>query len=308
MATFNYRVDTEPMAHELSSVSNHVNGTTTAVVAMQTAIVVAEKKASDHICSNVNKGFYTLMRSQISQKIAKLQSDVNSHLMKLNQLKKNLLGIQSRMQRDYNMTSNRYLKLFNGLNANLKQRIFELDKPIINFALTEVEQITNRTKNLTATVPVSQIESLSASQKILVSNVKYHGLNVIDSMKYFLEDMSEQKVLTNKILLHNIRPTNSIISIPIIISESNHDKHNSKTTEISICNIEMSNNSTSSIINTIQNKFNFIEWKDEEKLEEEVISEFNKLVSKSSSSERIKTMAKKLFIENKYQTIKTIKL
>ena len=38
------------------------------------------------------------------------------------------------MQKDYNMIAGRYSKLFNGLNSNLKQRVFELDKPTIDFA------------------------------------------------------------------------------------------------------------------------------------------------------------------------------
>ena len=80
MATFNYTVDTKPMADEMRSVSRHVNATTDAVVAMQTAVIIAEEKAADHVCNNVNKGFYSLIRSQISQKMAKLQSEVDSHL------------------------------------------------------------------------------------------------------------------------------------------------------------------------------------------------------------------------------------
>ena len=180
MATFNYTVDTHPMAQEMGSVSNHVKATTTAVVAMQTAVVLAEAKAAEHVSDNVNKGFYTLIRSQISQKIARLQSVVDSHLMQLNQQKKQLLAIKGRMERDYNMISGRYLKLFNGLNSNLKQRVFELDKPITDFAIREVEKVSNRTKHLTATVPVSQLESLAISQKIIASNLKFRGLNVIN--------------------------------------------------------------------------------------------------------------------------------
>ena len=112
MATFNYTVDTNPMAQEIGSVSNHIKGTTTAVVAMQAAVILAEEKAADHVCTNVNKGFFTLIRSQISQKVAKLQSEVDSHLMQLNQQRKQLLSIKGRMERDYNMISNRYSKLF----------------------------------------------------------------------------------------------------------------------------------------------------------------------------------------------------
>lgn len=59
MANFNYTVDTKPMADEMRSVSRHVNATTGAVVAMQTAVIIAEEKAADHVCNNVNKGFYS---------------------------------------------------------------------------------------------------------------------------------------------------------------------------------------------------------------------------------------------------------
>ena len=201
MATFNYTVDTQPMAKEIGSVSNHLKGTTTAVVAMQTAVILAEEKAADHVCKNVNKGFFSLIRSQISQKAAKAQSEIDSLLMKLNQQRKQLLSIQGRLERDYNMISSRYLKLFNGLNMNLKHRVFELDKPAMNFAVKEVEKVSNRTKYLTATVPVTQLESLSVSQKIVASNVKYRGMKVIGSMTKFLSDMYAQKKLTDRILL-----------------------------------------------------------------------------------------------------------
>ena len=87
MPTFNYTVDTRPMADEISSVARHVNITTGAIVAMQAAVILAEQKAADHVCKNVNRGFHSLIRSQISQKMAKLQSEVDSHLMQLAQQK-----------------------------------------------------------------------------------------------------------------------------------------------------------------------------------------------------------------------------
>ena len=201
MAYIDCVVDTQPMAQEIDSVSNHIKGTTAAVVGMQAAVIKAEEEASNHVCENVNRGFYTLIHSQISQKIAKLKSEVDSHLMQLNQQRKQLLAIKSRMERDYNMISARYLKLFNGLNQNLQQRVFELDKPTIEFAVKDVDKITNRTRLLPGAVPVVQLESLEMSQRILASNIKYRGLSVINSMKRFLRDMYAQKRLTDQILL-----------------------------------------------------------------------------------------------------------
>ncbi|MDR1380983.1 MAG: hypothetical protein LBJ47_05825 [Tannerella sp.] len=304
MAYIDCVVDTNPMAAEISSVSNHIKGTTTAVVAMQTAVVLAEQKAADHVCDNVTKGFYALMRSQISQKIAKLQSEVDSHLMQLNAQRKQLLGIKTRMERDYNMISRRYLKLFNGLNQNLKQRVFELDRPTVDFAVREVEKVSNRTKYLTATVPVSQLESLAVSQKIIASNVKFRGLKVINSMTNFLADMSEQKKLTDRILLEKGTVENSTLSVPVVISECNFDKFDSKNIEVAVNNADLNKQTQFAIKNAVNSNIENIEWQASKEINREVKSEFSKYLSGSSGSKRIKDMANKLFMANSYQTIK----
>lgn len=304
MAYIDCVVDTSPMAAEINSVSNHIKGTTTAVVAMQTAVVLAEKEAADYVCDNVNKGFYTLIHSQISQKIAKLKSEVDSHLMQLKAQRKQLLAIKSRMERDYNMISHRYLKLFNGLNQNLKQRVFELDKPTIDFAVREVEKVSNRTKYLTATVPVSQLESLAASQKIIASNVKYRGLKVINSMSHFLADMAEQKKLTDRILLKKGYIEDSILSVPVVISECNFDKFDNKNIDVIVSNVQLNQYIQSTVKSAINQHIENLQWQNEREVNKEVKSEFSKYLSNSNSSQRVKDMANKLFMANNFQTIK----
>jgi hypothetical protein len=303
MATFNYTVDTKPMAEEIKSVSRHVNVTTGAVVAMQAAVIFAEEKAADHVCNNVNKGFYSLIRSQISQKMAKLQSDVDSHLMQLVQQKNALLSIKNRMQRDYNMIAGRYGKLFNGLNANLKQRVFELDKPTIDFAIKEVDKVSNRTKYLTATIPITQLESISLSQRIVASNIKHKGLNVIKSMRSFLFEMNTQKKLTDQILINDNKYTETAtIFIPIVIFECNRDKTDSKNVEITISDVELDNLSKSAIQNTAYAEINRVVWSQKTIPNPEIKSEFSKLISSSAKSQRVKDLAIKLFHSNNFQT------
>ena len=304
MATFNYTVDTKPMAEEIKSVSRHVNVTTGAVVAMQTAVILAEEKAADHVCNNVNKGFYSLIRSQISQKMAKLQSDVDSHLMQLVQQKNALLSIKTRMQRDYNMIAGRYGKLFNGLNANLKQRVFALDKPTIDFAIKEVDKVSNRAKYLTATFPISQLESISLSQRIVSSNIKNRALNVINSMRSFLFEMNAQKKLTDQILINDNRYTGTAtIYIPVVICECNRDKTDSKNFEVIISDAELDNFSKAAIQNTAYAEINQVEWLQKTTPNSEINSEFSKLISSSAKSQRVKDLAQQLFQSNNYQTI-----
>jgi hypothetical protein len=304
MASFKYTVDTKPMADEIGKVSNHVTATTGAVVAMQAAVVLAEKRAADLVCDNVNRGFYSLIRSQISQKTAKLQSEVDSHLMQLNQQKNALLAIKFRMQRDFNMISNRYTKLFNGLNSNLKQRIFELDKPTIDFAVKEIEKVSNRTKYLTASVSINQLESLTSSQKILTSIIKNKGAKVINSIKEFLSEMNAQKKLTDKILINDHRyVSDSKALIPIVVIESNFDNTSNKNLEIIISENQISQNTSQSIQNKIYSIISDFQWKNSTELDIDILSEFSKLNESSGTSQRIKDLTLNLFKSNNFETL-----
>lgn len=304
MSTFNFTVDTEPMAREINSVSRHVNTTTGAVVAMQTAVVIAEGKAANHICDNVNKGFYSLIRSQISQKMAKLASEVDSSLIQLVQQKKALLNIKNRMQKDYNMIAGRYIKLFNGLNTNLKNRVFELDKPTVNFAVKEVEKYSNRSKNLTSTVPISQLESINSSQKIISSNIKNQGANLIGVMKGFLTEYNKQKKLTNKILMNESSLIKSnLIYIPIIICESVLNNDNKKT-EISTTIEKFDKIVINSIKTEVNSKIDKLEWQELKLLEQNIQREINNLLNGFSKSQRVKNLIEKLSQSNVIQNLK----
>lgn len=307
MAIIDCTIDTEPMARELNSVGRHVNATTTAVVAMQTAVIAAEAKAADHVCKNVNKGFYSLIMSQLSQKVAKLQSEIDSHLMQLRRYKKQLLAIQQRMGRDYNMISERYLKLFNGLNTNLKHRVLELDRPAFDFAVKELDQISNRSLYLTSTVPVSQKESLVLSQRIIVSNMKSRGNRLIDSMRSFLLDMNEQNALNRRILLSGRRkPQDAGVSIPIIIAESNFDATH-KSYEVFVNNTQLGRDAQMAIRQAVDNNLGGFQWGGSSAGAKEVENEFNKMLAKSDANQRVKAMMSKLFGAATYQSLKETK-
>ncbi len=295
MATFNYTVDTVPMADEISRVSKGVNRTTGAVVAMQTAVVVSGEQAANRVCNNLNTGFYSLIRSQISQKTAKLKSEVDSLLMELVQQKNALLAIKNRMEIDYNLITSRYVKLFNRLNSNLRQRVFELDKPTTDFAVKEVDKLWNRTKYLTATIPVSQLESVSFSQMILASNVKKRGLNVINSMKSYLLEMNSQKKLTEKILINEegFRKSTKIY-MPLILWEYNREK-DSRTVDMAFPGQKMNNTAKSAVRNTVYDTISQHDLMQAFAPDAELTSEFSKLVSASSSPQRIKDLTMELF-------------
>ena len=164
MANFNFTVDTSPMASEMQSVSHGVNRVSGAVVAMQAAVIAAEKEGAEHVCQNVNKGFYSLMHSQISQKIAQLTSTVEAKLLELGQYAAALKNIQSHMTTDYNMISGRYTKLFKSINNNLEARVAELDMPVFKLVDRDAKLFESRRALNSGQFTVHQLESVLSSQ------------------------------------------------------------------------------------------------------------------------------------------------
>ena len=303
MAILNYQIDTQPLATEMDNVSRSVNSTKDAVLSMQEAVVAAEERASDLVCDNINRGFYSLIRSQISQKLAKHKSDVDAKTMLLSHQKRAMISIRNQMERDYTMISKRYTKLFNGLNSNLKTRVFELDKPLIDFAYHEIGKISNRTKYLTATIPITQLESISESQKIISSNLKKQVANAIYSIKDYIREMNAQdKIISQKLVNDKNIPGNNYM--PVAILESVPDRTGRAITEIVYPVGEMDGEMKNSISDKVYNNLSKMEWTEDNLAFAEVMSEFNKLLSASQKPDKVKETAMTLFRNCKYETAK----
>jgi hypothetical protein len=298
MASFSYTVDTMPMAEEMRSVSHHVDGTTTAVVAMQAAVIEAETIAADHICTNVNRGFYSLIRSQISQKIARLQSEVDSQLSQLKFQNLAVLAIRSRMERDYHMISARYLKLFNSLNKNLKSRVTALDRPAIDLAQNNVAKLNNRYLYLTTTVAVNQLESVSSSQRIISANIKKRAEAAILSLERFILEMNEQERLTSQILVKD-QPfwAAGPVYLPIAVYETKSAENNQEDVEIEIPLGDFKNASASALKNAAFSSAD-LSWMPNV-TGPEIKDQFHLLVASSGARKRIRETMIELFDRQK---------
>ena len=262
MANFTFTVDTNPMADSIDGVANHVDGTTAAVIAMQTAVVIAEQKGAEKICNNVNFGFYSLIRSQISQKIATHKSKADAKIMELQQQSVSLIGIKSRMEKDYQMLASRYTKLFEGLNKALRARIFELDRPTTNFVLKDVLPTANRTRRLSGSSSTTQVESIASSQMISVSNTKYNAMKNISSMQDFICSSENQKSLIGSILNKEsvTKPTEK--DIPVLISES--EGLNVRQSQWMITQPPLKKNTNSKIESHIYSSLSNLKWVDDD--------------------------------------------
>lgn len=215
-------IDTSELAREIDSVSSKVDQATTAVNTMNAAIVLAEKNAADKVCADVNQGFYTMLISQVTQKIAQQQSAANAHLLTLNQLKRRLISIQQRMERDYQRLVGRYQKLFTGLNQSLEQRIVTLDRPTMDFVSRDIAQSMNRINQLVSIAPTAQSEGITLGQKIVASNLKARAAMTINAMSSYLLEQERQDKALNRVMhtnqVENLKK--STIHLPVLCYES----------------------------------------------------------------------------------------
>lgn len=220
MADIRFTVNTRPMANEIQTVSHSVNRVSGAVVAMQAAVIAAEKDSAERICQNVNKGFYAMMHSQISQKIAQFTSIVESKLMELGQYAAALQNIQSRMQTDYNMISARYTKLFQSINNSLESRVAELDMPVFKLVDKDMKSLEGRALMNSAQFPANQLESVMFSQLLASSRMKSDAGNAITAMTRYIGDAAAEQRKSGRSMEDIAVESAEDIYIPVSIVES----------------------------------------------------------------------------------------
>ena len=287
MAHFNFRVDTGEMAESIQGVSRHVDGVTAAVVAMETAVILAEKEGSENICKNVNFGFYSLIKSQISQKLAKHKSEAEAKLMELQQQSSALLSIRGRMEKDFNMIASRYTKLFDSLNIGLRSRVFELDRPTTDFLHKDIAQIENRPKRLAGNPTTNQNESLTQYVAISVSNTKYNGLNNIRTMKEFVHGSESQRHLVESILGNDNIDRPQVLYAPVIVSEQCdlHVKQNTWSQSATPIGAE----ADSKIHSSVKDAISDFKWQSADyPSQNQIKREFNLRVLESEVPDRVK--------------------
>ena len=196
MATFNFNVDTDPMAERVDSASRRLNGITGAVTAMQAAVIAAEVKASKTICTEVEKGFYGLIESQISRKAIAAKNEMDSKLNVLVQLAKALDRIEQQMEKDFHMISRRYAKLFGSLNKALETRVKELDRPAMQLGDIKKKMIFGKLKDDSSLLLNTSGEALPIAQMALSGKLKQ---KTREAMRTLSGSVTENLSYTDKV-------------------------------------------------------------------------------------------------------------
>jgi len=193
----NIYVDTKPFDDSVENCNTNVNLLTGAVVATEAAQIASIDKNAQKVGKTIVEGFFGYIRSEISQQIAELTQGIESQLMHLRELSKAVVDKKRQMEGDFMRISSRYIKIFDDLNNELSNRIFELDKPTFVFK-KELDNLSIRTTNndLVNTVAIFGKESSELHSKISASIAKKRALDTLNKAKVFLW---QQKKLNNTV-------------------------------------------------------------------------------------------------------------
>jgi len=221
--TVNIEVDTTPFDSSVAGCNNSVNLLTGSVVATQAAQVASIDKNSKKIAGTIVDGFFGYIRSEISQQVMELAQRIDAHLIHLRELAKSCVAKQKQMETDYNRISSRYLKVFDDLNKELENRIFELNKPAFVFKNNSNKHANRTNENdLVSTVAVFGLEGGELQAKISASIAKKRALDTINQANIFLLKQKKLESTINQSMLNkNISATRYS---PVCFMETNNEK------------------------------------------------------------------------------------
>lgn len=294
--SYDINVTTQPMADKMSEVSHQVGKTTVAVGVMETAVIAQEKSSADQICGKLDLGFLNVVMSQIAQRVANEKAKTQALAMELLQQQKALKSLQDRMSGDYNMVSARYAKLFGNLNQEMKNRIAELDKPVMQFCTHNIKQLQNRIYGLVSGVPVLQSESLSAMQAIAAARLKSNAQGVIEGVADYVKKDKEQQQTTENLWNVNSH-TAGTYYVPVVIDEEKSDERNGAITlkENPTLRKHIGEIAYQQTIQRLNSTKDTLTWKQDDETIANIANSYIEMVEKSGLPKRIKDLMTEMF-------------
>jgi hypothetical protein len=218
----NIHVDTKPFDNSVEHCNDNVNVLTAAVVAAETAQIISIDKNAKKVATTVVNGFFSYIKSEISQQIAELTQNIDAQLMHLRELANSCAQKKVQMEGDFSRISSRYVKIFDDLNNELRNRIFELDKPTFQFKKELDNQKIRSTENdLVNIVTVYGKEGGTNQNQIGISFAKKRALDTINQAKIFLWQQKRLNHTIQKSMLNENLSTKQFS--PICFIETKND-------------------------------------------------------------------------------------
>lgn len=299
MNDYSFTVDTSPMANSVNSVSSSVSKVTGSVIAMQAAVIEAEKAAAQKICDNVDKGFYIMLASQLSQKMAACSSSIVSLLAKMQKFRADIIAIKGTMEGDYHRISARYAKLFKALDRALEQRIRELDAPSVK--VSDYQQRTMRQlRNDSAAVFVCDSDSQILANNIMLAHLKAKASKTIGALGADVNNNMDRDRIVENMLENGKLESMTSEYVPVIISET--ESLVSPNSYVSKVNSTAAGGVSGDAVQNILSSME-LEWEDSDTDKDQIRSSFLERCERDIRDERVRQEVLRLFGDLSFQTL-----
>ncbi|MDR1121714.1 MAG: hypothetical protein LBM08_12450 [Dysgonamonadaceae bacterium] len=220
----NIDVDTNPFDRSVANCNSSVNLLTGAVVATEAAQIASIDTNAQKVGKTIVDGFFKTIRSEISQQIMELSTQLDATLMHLHKLGKRCVEKQKQMESDYNRIADRYIKVFADLNNELENRIFALDEPAFNFKRgSDQHSLRTLGSDLASTVSVFGREGGELQARLSASIAKKRAFDTIGKANTFLV---KQKRLNDTINQSMLKESIAAIRYsPVCFVETQNEKN-----------------------------------------------------------------------------------
>lgn len=221
-------VDTSPFDSSVRTCNAHVQGLTASVALFQAGEIEAKQQSAQDICDATTKGFFGVIDQNISIQNAEEEAQMTALAGELIQQSKELARKQTVMSGDYNRIKERYSKLFDDLNGELKNRIYSLLAPCFDFVeRATAEQRRKVDSSLLSTVVVDGDETAKVRTAIAASHVKSNAVNLINSAKDYIDSQAELAGRIAAVLCDE--GSEATYKVPVMVVESSSDETHGDT-------------------------------------------------------------------------------
>jgi len=214
-------VDTDSFDKSISHCSGKLTGLTGAVVATESAEIIAIDSGAREISKSIVDGFFGYIRSEISQQISEYRPKVDVLLIELVKEKEACISKKSQMLEDFSRISERYMKIFQDLDKELVNRIKTISQAVFSFSREATDEISRAFGNsIFNAAAVLNTNRESAQSMLFASGIKRRALKIIESAKHFLVNNLILNKKLDSILIAGFDNSSSTLFIPIILFET----------------------------------------------------------------------------------------
>lgn len=217
MVNVNVHVNTDPFDNSVAQCNQQVNVLTGAVAATEVAQVKSVSENAKRVAGTIVSGFFKTIGSEISQQINELTNSVDSLALHLVELTKRCLEKQKQMGVDYQRICQRYLKIFDTLNHELKNRIYEIDRPVFGFRERADEYAQKGAgTDMVSTIVVTGSEEAKLQARLSSTNLKHLAADMLNHASDYLH---RQRQVRSTIAHHMFRGDATRYYVPMMMTE-----------------------------------------------------------------------------------------